>query len=135
MASPASSPSPSFKSASQPGKLTLTVTPTGCQVGLPGDAHRCHQRCPIDKRSVINEARDLPLYLKESLLGERFADPGFITIVPVTKVTTIRSTKNEPTSSQAPIAPATTPAGAPPRDPIAPGQSKPERFPSTNVCC
>ena len=79
----------------------------------------------------------LPLSLKEPLLGERFADLGLVTIVPVTKGTTVSSTKNELTSSQAPPALATT-VNAPQNQPIAPGQSKLERFPlritSTNVC-
>ena len=86
---------------------------------------------------VINEARECLCALCP-LLGGRFTDLDLITISPVTKVTTISSTKNELTLSQAPIALATTP-DAPPNHPIAPGQSELERIPlhitSTNVCC
>lgn len=78
-------------------------------------------------RGVINEAREYLCALCP-LLGGRFTDLGLITITPATKVTTISSTKNELTLSQAPTALATT-SDAPPDHPIAPGQSELERTP------
>jgi len=89
--------------------------------------HFAHKKNPIDKRSVINEAREVPLYLTESLLGGRFADRDFIIIASVLKVTIASNIKRESTPPQAPTTLAHTPRARP--NPIAPSQSKPGRLP------